>query len=65
MHQGRPLTQYALDFLRQQDLPGLFPLACGEITHEAYVAALDADYLARKPGREGSASSQGSGGAGT
>lgn len=47
MHQGRPLTQYALDFLRQQDLPGLFPLACGEITHEAYIAGLDSVYLAR------------------
>jgi hypothetical protein len=45
MHQGRPLTQYALDFLREQDLPGLFRLASGEITHEAYVAALDADFL--------------------
>ena len=47
MHQGHPLTQYALDFLRQQDLPGLFPLACGEITHEAYIAGLDSVYLAR------------------
>jgi hypothetical protein len=45
MHQGHPLTLYALDFLREQDLPGLFRLASGEITHEAYVAALDADYL--------------------
>ncbi|RDE51596.1 MAG: hypothetical protein DVS81_05415 [Candidatus Accumulibacter meliphilus] len=45
MHQGRSLTKYALDFLREQDLPGLFRLASGEITHEAYVAALDADFL--------------------
>lgn len=47
MHQGRPLTQYTLDFLRQQDLPGLFPLACGEITYEAYIAGLDSAYLAK------------------
>ena len=47
IHQGSPLTEYALDFLRQQNLPGLFRLACGEITHETYIAELDPDYLRR------------------
>ncbi|WP_291995628.1 hypothetical protein [Candidatus Accumulibacter sp. ACC003] len=45
MHQGHPLTKFALDFLREQGLPGLLRLACGEITHEAYLAELDADCL--------------------
>ena len=45
MHQGRPLTKHSLDFLQQQNLPGLYRLACGEITHEAYIAGLDPDYL--------------------
>lgn len=47
MYQGHPLTKYALDFLQQQDLPGLYRLACGVITHEVYIAGLDAAYLAR------------------
>jgi hypothetical protein len=47
MHQGSPLTKYALDFLRQQDPPGLFRLACGEISHDAYIAGLAPDFLAR------------------
>ena len=47
MHQGRQLTKHALNFLRQQDLPGLYRLACGEITHEAYIAGLDSAYVGR------------------
>lgn len=47
MHQGRPLTKYSLDFLQQQNLPGLYRLACGEITHEIYIAGLDPAYLSR------------------
>jgi len=47
MHQGHSLTEYGLDFLRRQDLPGLYRLACGEITHEAYIAEFDGEYLAR------------------
>lgn len=47
MHQGRPLTKYSLDFLRQQNLPGLYLLACGEITHEAYISGLDPASLSR------------------
>lgn len=45
MYQGQPLTKTSLDFLQRQNLPGLYRLACGEITHEAYVAGLDTDYL--------------------
>lgn len=41
MHQGRPLTKHALDFLQQQCFPGLYRLACGEITYEAYITGLD------------------------
>lgn len=41
MHQGRPLTKHSLDFLQQQNLLGLYRLACGEITHEAYITGLD------------------------
>ena len=47
MHQGLPLTKHSLDFLRQQYLPGLYLLACGEITHDAYVAGLDPISLSR------------------
>jgi hypothetical protein len=47
MQQGLPLTKYALEFLAQQNLPGLYRLACGEIAHEAYIAELDPDYLRR------------------
>ena len=47
MHQGRPLTKYSLDFLQQQDIPGLYRLACGEITHEAYVMGIDPASLSR------------------
>lgn len=46
MQQGHPLTKLALDFL-QQHLPGLYRLACGEITREAYIAGLDAEHLGR------------------
>lgn len=45
MHQGQPLTKHSLDFLQQQNLLGLYRLACGEITYEAYIAGLDPDYL--------------------
>jgi hypothetical protein len=45
MHQGRPLTKHSLDFLQQQNLPGLYRLACGEITHEAYIMGLDPSSL--------------------
>ena len=47
MHQGRPLTKHSLDFLLQQNLPGLYRLACGEITHEAYITGLDPASLSR------------------
>ena len=47
MHQGRQLTKNSLDFLQRQNLPGLYRLACGEITHDAYVSGLDRDYLNR------------------
>lgn len=47
MHQGRPLTKHSLDFLQQQNLPGLYRLACGEITHEAYITGLDPSSLSK------------------
>lgn len=47
MHQGRPLTKHSLDFLQQQNLPGLYRLACGEITHEAYISGLDPASLSK------------------
>ena len=47
MHQGRPLTKHSLDFLQQQNLPGLYRLACGEITHEAYITGLEPASLSR------------------
>lgn len=47
VHQGRPLTKHALAFLHEQGLPGLYRLACGEMTHEAYLAGLDPAFLAR------------------
>lgn len=47
MYQGRQLTKNSLDFLQRQNLPGLYRLACGEITHDAYVAGLDPTYLNR------------------
>jgi hypothetical protein len=47
MHQGRPLTKHSLDFLQQQNLPGLYLLACGETTHDAYISGLDPASLSR------------------
>ncbi len=47
MHQGRPLTKHSLDFLLQQGLLDLYRLACGEITHEAYLTGLDPASLSR------------------
>jgi hypothetical protein len=47
MHQGRPLTKHSLDFLQQQNLLGLYRLACGEITHEAYITGLDPSSLSK------------------
>lgn len=47
MHQGLPLTKLSLDFLQQQSLPDLHRLACGEITHEAYIMGLDPASLSR------------------
>ncbi len=47
MHQGLPLTKHSLDFLQQQNLPGLYRLACGEITHEAYITGLDPSSLSK------------------
>jgi hypothetical protein len=47
MYQGRPLTKHSLDFLQQQNLPGLYRLACGEITYEAYISGLDPASLSR------------------
>jgi hypothetical protein len=47
MHQGLPLTKHSLDFLRQQYLPSLYLLACGEITHDTYITGLDPASLSR------------------
>lgn len=47
MHQGRQLTKYSLDFLRQQNLPNLYLLASGEITYDAYISGLDPASLTR------------------
>ncbi len=47
MQQGRPLTKHSLDFLRQQNLPGLYRLACGEITYDGYMSGLDPASLRR------------------
>lgn len=47
MHQGQPLTTHSLDFLQHQNLPGLYRLACGEITYETYIASLDPACLSR------------------
>ena len=47
MHQGRPLTKHSLDFLLQQGLLDLYRLACGEITHEAYITGLDPASLSK------------------
>lgn len=46
MHQGRPLTAHALNYLQQQNLPGLYQLATGQISDEAYIAALDPGFVA-------------------
>ncbi len=45
--------KYSLDFLRQQNRPGLYLLACGEITYEAYISGLDPASLSRHSGGEG------------
>lgn len=47
MYQGLSLTKYALDYLNKQNLPGLYRLACGEITHDTYIAGLDPTDLSR------------------
>lgn len=47
MYQGLPLTKHSLDFLRQQQLPGLYLHACGVITHDEYIAGLDPALLSR------------------
>jgi hypothetical protein len=47
MHQGRLLTKLSLDFLQQQNLPDLHRLACGEITHKAYIMGLDPASLSK------------------
>ena len=47
MYQGQQLTRNSLDFLQRQNLPTLYRLACGEISHDAYVAGLDPAYLIR------------------
>ncbi len=47
MYQGLPLTKHSQDFLQQQNLLGLYRIACGEITHEVYIAGLDPAYLSR------------------
>lgn len=46
MHQGLPLTAYSLNYLQQQNLTGLHQLAIGQITYEAYIAALDPAFVA-------------------
>ncbi|MBK9703149.1 MAG: hypothetical protein IPO75_06620 [Betaproteobacteria bacterium] len=47
MQEGHRLTSLALGFLQRQELPGLYRLACGELTHEAYIAGLDTEQLRR------------------
>ncbi|WP_186405449.1 cell envelope integrity protein TolA [Candidatus Accumulibacter aalborgensis] len=46
MHQGRPLTAYSLNYLLQQNLPGLYQLATGQISYDAYITALDPAFVA-------------------
>lgn len=41
MYEARPLTELSLGFLKRQNLPGLYRLACGEISHQAYIAEID------------------------
>lgn len=47
MQEGHRLTSLALGFLQRQELPGLYRLACKEITYEAYIADLDTEQLRR------------------
>lgn len=48
MYHGRPLTQMAKSQLLQWNLSSLHQLACGVITYEAYIAALDPALVARE-----------------
>ena len=47
MYQGQPLTRYSRDYLQQQNLLGLYRLACGDIDHTTYVAELDPNDMSR------------------
>ena len=48
MFHGRPLTALSLNYLQQQNLTELHQLATGQITYEAYIAALDPSLVARE-----------------
>ncbi|SDR80514.1 hypothetical protein SAMN05216271_0444 [Halopseudomonas sabulinigri] len=45
---GQPLTLLSLNYLRQQNLNELYQLATGQITYEAFIAALDPVLVARE-----------------
>lgn len=45
MHQGLTLTKHSLNFLQQQQIPGLYLYACGEITHDEYIAGIEPEFL--------------------
>ncbi|MGK9064139.1 hypothetical protein HBO10_30955 [Pseudomonas sp. WS 5503] len=48
MFHQRPLTALSLSYLRQQNLNELHQLASGQITYEAFIAALDPVLVARE-----------------
>ena len=48
MFRGRPLTALSLNYLQQQNLTELHQLATGQITYEAFIAALDPALVARE-----------------
>ena len=48
MFHGRPLTALSLSYLKQQKLNELHQLAIGQITYEAFIAALDPELVARE-----------------
>lgn len=52
MYRGRPLTVLSLNYLQQQNLTELHQLATGQITYEAYIAALDPALVAREQAAE-------------
>ena len=48
MFHGRPLSALSLSYLKQQKLNELHQLAIGQITYEAFIAALDPALVARE-----------------